>query len=378
MSKIKVLFMIHDLGQGGAERVLVNLVNNMDSNIFDVTVLSLFDFGENRDFLSKNIRYCAWCKEMIPANSHWMKLLTPQQLHRHIVKDRYDIEIAYLEGPCARIISGCTDPTVKKYAWIHIELHDQKSVSRPFRSWSETLQCYQKFDRIICVSESVKKHFEKLVPTAEEPLILYNTNDTKMILKLAKEQVSDKYESEECTKLIFVGKLLKNKGADRLLSILNQLKREGNKIHLYVLGDGPERKNLAKYAVQNGLESNVTFTGYQLNPYKYLADADLFVCASFAEGFSTAATEALIVGTPVCTVDVAGMKELLGKKDQYGIVVENTDSALYEGIKKLINNRELLSYYAHQAKTRGKDFQTKNTVSQVENFLIKTVEYNET
>ena len=53
----KVLFLIHDLGQGGAEKVLVNLVNNMDIEKFDITVMTLFDVGVNRQFLNKYIKY---------------------------------------------------------------------------------------------------------------------------------------------------------------------------------------------------------------------------------------------------------------------------------------------------------------------------------
>ena len=66
MSKYKILFLIHDLGQGGAEKVLVNLVNHMDYSKFDITVMTLFDHGENRKFLSSNIKYQSWCKYMFP------------------------------------------------------------------------------------------------------------------------------------------------------------------------------------------------------------------------------------------------------------------------------------------------------------------------
>lgn len=72
---IKILLLIHDLGQGGAEKVLVNLVNNMNCSIFDITVMTLFDCGEKRQFLSKDVHYKSWCKEMIPGNSCLMKLL---------------------------------------------------------------------------------------------------------------------------------------------------------------------------------------------------------------------------------------------------------------------------------------------------------------
>ena len=71
----------------------------------------------------------------------------------------------------------------------------------------------------------------------------------------------------------------------------------------------------------------------------------MFVCASYAEGFSTATTEALIVGTPVCTVNVSGMKEMLGENDEFGVIVENNEEALYSGIKKLMDNPELLKQF---------------------------------
>ena len=83
--KKKILFLIHDLGQGGAEKVLINLVNNMDNLAFDTTVMTLFDSGENRQFISPEIKYKTWCSKMIPGNSHLMKLLSPTKLHNMII-----------------------------------------------------------------------------------------------------------------------------------------------------------------------------------------------------------------------------------------------------------------------------------------------------
>lgn len=377
VDKIKVLFLIHDLGQGGAEKVLVNLVNNLNLDRFDVTVMTLFDVGENKLFLSNKIKYQTWIKKMIPANSYWMKLLSPEMLHKYLIKDKYDIEIAYLEGPCARVISGCSEPNTKKIGWVHIEMHDKKSICGSFRSWHEAERCYRSFDNIICVSRSVKDLFYKMLSPIKEPIVVYNTNETDNILKLAKEPVLDIDKFEDTIKLVSVGKLLKNKGIQRILWVVKRLKQEGYKIHLFILGDGPEKANLNKYIKNNKLSNEVTLLGYQLNPYKYMANSDLLVCASYAEGFSTAVTESLIVGTPVCTVEVSGMKELLGESNEYGIVVKNDDDDLYQGIKSLIKNHDLLSYYTQQAKIRGKDFQTGRTVSAVEQLLMEMAGYEE-
>ena len=105
-----------------------------------------------------------------------------------------------------------------------------------------------------------------------------------------------------------------------------------------------------------------------------MSKCDLFICASYAEGFSTATTEALIVETPVCTVEVSGMKEMLGEHDEYGIVTENNEEALFQGIKRLLDDRNLLAHYRHQAKVRGSFFRTEETVRAVERKLLELLD----
>lgn len=366
----KVLFLIHDLGQGGAEKVLVNLVNNMDHTKFDITVMTLFDYGENRQFLSQNVKYKSWCKRMIPGNSHLMKLLRPEQLHSLMIKEHYDIEVAYLEGPCARVISGCNDPDVKKIAWIHIEQHTEKRAAESFRNVSEAKECYRRFERIICVSETVKEDFFRILQIPVPHEVLYNTNESEKIVQLSQKTVELKKGDAGEFKIVGAGKLLKSKGFDRMERIVKRLKEQAYPVHLYILGEGPERSSLQEYLRENELESSITLLGYQLNPYPYMAKCDLFVCASYAEGFSTATTEALIVGTPVCTVEVSGMKEMLGENNEYGMVVENNDEALYRGIKRLLDEPDLLKHYKRQAEIRGKAFSTKKTVDAVQNMML--------
>ena len=368
--KKKILFLIHDLGQGGAEKVLINLVNNMDDRAFDITVMTLFDSGENRQFLSPKIKYKTWCTKMIPGNSHLMKLLSPTQLHNMIIREHYDIEVAYLEGPCARVISGCMDSSVKLVAWIHIEQHTAKKAASSFRSISEARKCYSKCNKIVCVSNTVKVDFLNALHVDVPYEVLYNTNESEKIKLAAKEEVTETDIQSEEIKIIGVGKLLKNKGFDRVLRITKKLRDENFPVHVYILGDGPEKHALQQFISESKLEKQVTMLGYQLNPYKFIAKCDLFVCASHAEGFSTAATEALILGVPVCTVEVSGMREMLGDENEYGIIVKNTEQDLYLAIKQLISKKELLSYYKKKAAERGEYFNTDKTVRAVEEMLL--------
>ena len=170
--------------------------------------------------------------------------------------------------------------------------------------------------------------------------------------------------------LIGIGTLKPVKAFDRLIHIHAKLRHENYPVHTYLLGRGPDLDKLKKLTEKCGVGNTFTFLGYDTNPYKYLSRSSIFVCSSISEGFSTAATEALILGVPVCTVEVSGMKEMLGEHDEYGIVTDNSEEALYQGIKRLLDDPALLAHYREKAAERGKLFSTEQTVRAVEELLL--------
>lgn len=364
----KILFLIHDLGQGGAEKVLVNLVNHLDRSKFDISVTVLFGGGVNEQFLAPDIHFHAVFPREIPGNSRLMKLLTPEQLHALCVKERYDIEVSYLEGPSARVISGCREQGTKLVSWIHVEQHTMEKLAGSFRSEAEARACYGRFDQTVCVSQYVHDDFCRILDFQKPCRVLYNTVESDKILREAAAE-APRLAEDGAVRLAAVGTLKASKGYDRLLRVMKRLREDGYPVHLYILGIGPLQQELERYIVGNSLSDAVTLLGYDTNPYKYVAKCSLFVCASHAEGFSTAATEALIVGTPVCTVEVSGMKELLGEHNEYGLVTENDEAALYEGIKRLLDAPALLAHYREMAALRGRAFGTRETVRAVEEML---------
>ena len=365
---LKVLFLIHDLGRGGAEKVLVNLVNTIDKSKFDISVVSLFGGGVNEQFLSPDIKYRAVFPKSIPGNSKLMKLFTPKQLHKFCVKEHYDIEISYLEGPSARVISGCTEPNTKLVCWYHCT-ENSYDFKNSFRNKQEAETCYKRANMMVYVSKNVQAAFQKICHTSNN-IVLYNTNDSNAIIAKSSETCELSNKSNDTFHWCSVGRLIEVKGYDRMLRIQKRLLDDGHKVHFHALGVGNQQQVLEKWCQENEISEYVTFWGYQTNPYKYVANCDLFVCASHSEGFSTAATEALIVGTPVCTVEVSGMKEMLGENNEYGIVTDNDENELYQAIKKLIENPELLAHYKEMAEVRGKTFSTENTVKAVEDMLL--------
>ena len=92
----KVLFLIPNLAHGGAEKVLVNLVNNLDKTKYEVFVQTLFDTGVNKQYLNKEVKYIPGYKKTVRGNSHIMKLFSPKRLYSHFIKGDYDIIVSYL------------------------------------------------------------------------------------------------------------------------------------------------------------------------------------------------------------------------------------------------------------------------------------------
>ena len=364
----KILFMIHDLGHGGAEKVLVNLVNNMNHEKYDITVMALFGGGVNEQFLDAKIHYKTVFKKSFPGNSRFMQMFTPEQLHKKYIKERYDIEVAYLEGPAVRIISGCQDFQTMLVSWVHCTMHSEREFAIGFRSYNEAKKCFSRFHKNVFVSQEVMSAFRKYC-SISNGYVIHNTNESEKILSKATEAIEPGLFNKNEIKLIGVGKIEAVKGFERLAEVHEKLICDGFPVHTYILGTGSKKDELQSYLEQHNLTDSFTFLGYQTNPYKFVKNSDIFVCSSYSEGFSTATTEALIVGTPVVTTDVSGMREMLGENNEWGIITENDTVSLYKGIRNLLLNPEMIKHYRKQAGIRGKDFQTDKTVRAVEQML---------
>ncbi len=359
----KILFLIPNLGGGGAERVLVNLVNNLDKTKYDVTVRTLFRSDVNAKYLKNDVKYIEGKVKQFRGNIHLLKLFTPKFLYKFFVKDKYDMLVSYLEGPTARIISGCPDKRTKKVSWIHVEQDGERALAHSFRSLNEAKKCYRSYDLTVCVADTVKRNFLSLVDV-DNCIVLYNTNETDKILKLANEPIEESLSNE--VNVFSVGRLTNQKGYDRLIEVHNKLINEGIKHHIYILGTGDAQEKLVQKIQEYNIGDTFHLMGFTDNPYKYVKAADMFICSSRREGFSTAVTESLIVGTPVVSTNCSGAYELLGFNDEYGIVTENSEEGIYEGLKRMLRDEDLRKDYAKQAAIRGQKFSTEITVAAVE------------
>ena len=361
---IKLLFYIETLSAGGAEKVLRNLVNAMDQSQFDITVQTTWREAHEQ-YLVPGIhyRYC-FAKKNVLTNLLYRAEAALGLLYPLHIRGAYDIEAAYLECAPTKIMAGSTNRKAKKLAWVHCDL--QKAMADPAGFAAKTRGWYEKYDKIVCVSENVRTSFEELFGTDMETVTVYNTVDHEEIQKKA---MAVQPEKRKFTVAI-VGRLTPQKKIMRLLQAHNRLMQEGFDYDLWIIGEGEERQMLQTFIAEHHLEDSAKLLGFHENPYPFLQAADLLVCSSVYEGFSTFITEGLILGRPIVTTDCSGMRELLGDSE-YGLITENDDEAFYEGMKRMLSDDALRAHYTVQAERRGRDFRRERLVLETEAYFEK-------
>ena len=373
-SKIKILFLINTLTGGGAEKVLVDLVNNLNAEKYDITVQTVVNRGVHLQSLGKHIHY----KSINTIKNKWLSnlwlymvnfILPPSIVYRLFIKGDYDYEVSFLEGVPTKLLSASTSRKSKKYAWVHTDLSACYGHEKVFPDIKRHIECYKKYNKIFCVSKSAKEGFIKLFGITENVSVLYNPVDNIKIKELAKEPVED-IIIPDVVKLISVGRLTYLKGYDRLLEVCAKLKNEDNlKFQLWLLGEGEDKSALEKYILNNDLSDYVKLEGFKINPYKYIDKSDIFICSSITEGFSTVVTEAVILEKVLVTTDCAGMKEILGNSE-YGLIVENSVDGLYYGIRQILEDRNSYLYYKNKVRERSRDFQLQKRIKEIEQYFI--------
>lgn len=373
----KILFLIESLSGGGAEKVLTELVKNLDKTKFDITVMTIVNIGVYVDEVKSVCTYRSFLCNPKDISNNLLKLifkirykliysLPSSIIYRWFIKDKYDVEVAFIEGFATKIISNSSNFNSKKIAWVHTDMSINNSADKCFKSHKDHISSYNSFDKILCVSKGVAVSFNKKFNLSKEIIVQYNPIDKQKILQKSIQPID---LNKDRLVMVTVGRLVNQKGYDRLIKICKRLKDDGFKFYLLIIGEGEQRSTLEKYVYDNCLEDTIKLMGFQSNPYPYIRIADIFVCSSRVEGFSTVVAEAVILGKAVITTDCSGMNELLGS-NEYGIITKNDTDSLYFELKKVLMETKIINYYSEKSKLRSKKFTLENTMKMIEQILI--------
>lgn len=377
MSK-KVLFILPSLCVGGLERLQITIANKLVDKGYEVTVMT-FDEGEELkselsekvEFIHKKpkpfklMRKIPYIRYKFYDSGLWETRAKPETLHNYYVgKNKYDVEIAFFRGRAVKIISGCRDKNCKKIAWVHSDFSKASGYTANFKSVEKAKQAYSSMDKVVCVSKQASSGFKKVFGKLDNLQVIYNLLPVSEI-KEKSLSAPDSTVKRAGFHVVIVGRLLDNtKGQGRLIDAIVKLRKEGFDISLAVIGRGNDEQMLRKRVEECGASEYITIMDGKNNPYPYIAQSDLLVCASYFEGYNLTVAEAIILGVPVLSTDCAGPNEILDY-GKYGMIVENSDDGIYNGLKKFALNPELLVEYKEKAISRIDFFDEDKILNQI-------------
>lgn len=350
----KILFLLEAFDKGGIEKVTLDIVNALDPQKYEITIETFKYGGYCQNLLHKNIEVRPFFfKHNIKGITRIIRYFPATWLYRFFVRKKYDIEIAASDGGAAKVISGSTNRNGKKICWVHMDVMKRGSQMKEFQTPEKAKKIYGKFDLIVPVSKACANSFKRKFGDGYNIVVKRNPILVKEILKNSMHNFE--FPGENKLKIVCVGRLVEQKGFDRLISACFELKQNGkSNFIIYILGEGSQHEKLSSLILKYQLQDNIILYGFCENPYPIIKAADLFVLSSRDESFSLVIGESLVIGTPVMATDCCGIREWLGN-NEYGLVVENSTQGIYKGLLSILEEPQLLNGY--QAKI--KEFKKK-------------------
>lgn len=367
----KILFLIDTLQGGGAERALVNLVAKLDPSEYDITVQTLYNEGIYIKELPTYVKYKSASIRGIRGINYIFKFFPPSMLHRIIIKEKYDLEIAFLEGLSTKVISGGKSE-IKKVCWVRIDVAQHKRAEVCYFSKKQIVKCYKKFNRIAFVGKDALDSFKKEYGINENLYIVRNIFNYSNMISKAEEKCD--FTKHYSPVFVSVGRLEEQKGYDRLIDAHKKLIEEGFLHSILIVGKGSQEEKLKNKIVDYEIQNTCFLLGFDENPFKYIKNAAWFISSSYFEGFSSVIREAVLLETPIIATDCSGVKEVLGENSEYGILTENTSEGIYKGLKKAISTPDIQKLYKEQIKKRKKMFDYNETVKTNQKFIRESLE----
>lgn len=369
-----ILFFMETVDFGGAETVFTNIIKNINKSKFCIKVVTERDHELFTDEIKAAVPYDCFIKtERSAVRDFWNKIviklslvLSEKNIRKYFIRGNYDVEVAFCEGYSTKIIGNSGKRNCKKIAWVHTDVIKNPWSEKIFGSAEEEKKCYEKFDAIVCVAETMKESFIKKYGMAEKVHVLYNPLDFESVIKKSEEKTDFKFG--DGMKFVLAGTFIKIKGFDRFVKVCKRLKDDGELFSALIMGDGEEKENIKKIIAETNLGDTVKILDFQTNPYKYIAHSDVYVCSSYAEGYSTAVSESVALNVPVITTECSGMREIFGE-NECGIICENSEDGLYNAMKKVLNDPSLLKKFSAEEKKRANDFSLKKRMKTIEDFI---------
>ncbi len=360
------------LAGGGAERVATLLLQHIDRKKFEPSLVMYKKSGVYMDELPP-------CLRVVDLGLRKRTLLgLPKiiwRLARVIRRERPDVVLSFLTY-CNLITIAATRLSGVKTAVVVSERNNltMELKAEPLRySLLQKLGVrvlYSLADVILANSRGITEDLvENFGVSTQKVEVIYNPVNIERISHLAREPVDHPWFDDELPVVIAMGRLEPQKGYPYLLRAIARVKNI-RPCRLMILGEGKKRGELEYLAQELGIKQNVAFLGFQKNPFKYLARADLFVLSSLWEGFPNVILEAMTCGTPViATRCPSGPEEIITDGVNGILVPVGDEKALGNAIFGVLTEGKLMERLVQQGRKRARDFALKKKVREYEEIL---------
>jgi glycosyltransferase involved in cell wall biosynthesis len=349
-----IVFFLPHLGPGGVERSLFLVAESLANTGHQVKILTV---GKNSSQVitpPKNV-------PIIHLNSKRVVISIPR-LARYLRREKPDALIAAQSyaNVAAAIASklarfkGQLILTERLAAQAAFDTHGRlrdRVLPRLMRMF------YRRADSIVTNSQSAAADLEQLLRTPKGSVkVIVNSMDRERITRLASEPVDHPwFQSDDADIVITVGRLEPQKDLETMLQAFAAATLNST-TKLVLVGDGSQHAQLEHLAGELGITDRIWFTGFDQNPYKYVAKAKLFVLSSLYEGMPNVLLESQALGIPIVATDAPGGTSEVLEDGRTGVLVEPGDpvklaNAIKEALQTL-NDMRQMAMLAEQALNR--------------------------
>lgn len=391
-NKKKIIFVSQALWIGGIETALVNLINKLDYNKYEVTCLITENYLDLAERLTKNCRLIVATRHSLVTFTKPYKfkklyniLEEPQgaSSFRRLIWRIFNILFKALENHLYSLyikeqMKGESFDTAVIYSDRTAEVAVKAINAKKFlmfyhhgamRKEYHDRYGYEKSENIIAVSDNIaKKLKEYRKKYASKIVTINNVIDIDSIIEKSKEPIEDGLFSENKFNIVSCGRLSPVKGLNLAIEAVAKLVEEGyTDINWYIVGGGPIEDDIKKQIAEHKMENHIFMLGMKNNPYPYMKKCDLFIQPSLFEGYSLSIMEAKILGTPIIATYAAAGNQIENGVD--GFLCETNENSVYENILRLYKNRDELDKSKLALMKCDFDGINRKIISQLENFL---------
>jgi len=358
------------MGPGGAQRITLTLLNNLDREIFRPMLVIRQSGGEWMQAVPADVPVYALDARVRSAWYRFGKLI--RTLNPDIVLSMSST--GNLTASAAHLVAGVDTPLIVAEHNTFSEVWRRKKLKFALLKRIKRA-LYRHASRVLAVSHGVADDLVRTIGVSRDRLVvIYNPIVEEELESLSEESVDHPWFQDTVPLIVAAGRLVDQKDYPMLLEAFEIVRRQ-MPARLVVLGDGELNTQLREHASELGIDDDVAFLGFVENPYMYMKRCSIFALSSRFEGFGNVIVEAMACGVPVVATDCpSGPGEIISDGKNGFLVPVGDASSMAHVFEELLKNPELRTRIGKGGIQRSKDFSVKAAIGSYQDLMSSLID----